>query len=239
MQPKLGVESMVNQKIIDSILSVAFPTFCPVCDKKLVEQQDEICGDCLALLPRTQEVAIEGNITEDKLKDIPNFVRGAAWLHFSHDSEVSRLIHKLKYQSHPWIAYHLGRAAAREFIPFDFFNTIDVIIPVPLHPKRFRQRGYNQAEWIARGIRYETGLPIDLTHLERIKNNSKQANLMGAERKQNVSDIFRVNHPEELYRKHILLVDDVITTGATLRSCIKATTLFRGCQISVFTLAKA
>lgn len=227
------------KKIGDSILSVVFPTFCPVCNKRLTEQQDEICKDCLALLPRTNEIAIHGNITEDKFANFPNFVRGAAWLQFGHGNEASSLVHQLKYQSHPRIGYNLGRAAAKEYIPFDFFNTIDIIIPVPLHPKRFRQRGYNQAEWIARGISYETGIPIDTSHIERVKDNVQQARLIGAEREKNVSNIFAVNHPEELYRKHILLVDDVITTGATLQSCFMATIPFRGCQISVFTLAKA
>lgn len=226
-------------KIIHTILSVIFPTFCPVCNKKLTNTQDEICVDCLSCLPRTEEVATHGNITEDKFQDIPNFIRGAAWLQFCKNNDVSHLIHKFKYKQHPQIGYHLARQAAKEYIPWDFFNTIDVIIPVPLHPKRLQERGFNQSEWIARGLSYETGIPLDTNHLTRVVDNAHQANLIGLERVQNVSHIFEVNHPEELYRKHILLVDDVITTGATLRSCIMATIPIRGCQISVFALAKA
>lgn len=230
---------MKIRNTINSILSVIYPTFCPSCEERLVGHQDEICDNCLALLPRSNEIAIDGNIIEDKFANIPNFVRGAAWLRFEHKNEVGNLVHKLKYKTHPWIGYYLGRAAAREYIPFDFFNTVDVIIPIPLHSKRFHQRGYNQAEWIARGIRYETGIPVDTSHIKRVKDNVQQAKLIGAERQKNVSNIFAVNHPEELYRKHILLVDDVITTGATLRSCIQAMIPIRGCRISVFTLAKA
>lgn len=230
---------MIFQKIREGILSVAFPTFCPVCDKKLVEKQDEICEHCLALLPRTDEVSIQGNITEDKFQDIPNFVSGAAWLHYSNNPTIVSLVHKFKYQQHPQIGYHLARAAAKEYLPWGFFDTIDIIIPIPLHPQRLRERGYNQAEWIARGLSDEIGIEIDATHLTREVDNAHQANMMGTDRIKNVDHIFKVNHPEELYRKHILLVDDVITTGATLRSCIKALAPVRGCKISVFSLAKA
>lgn len=225
--------------ITKTILSVVFPTFCPVCNKKLTNAQDEICEDCLSRLPRTNEVAIQGNMTEDKFQEFPNFIRGAAWLQFSKNNEVSELIHKFKYKKHPQIGYNLARAAVKEYVPFDFFNTIDIIIPVPLHPKRMQERGFNQAEWIARGLSDETGIPYDTDHLKRLINNTHQANLLGLERSQNVSNIFEINHPEELYRKHILLVDDVITTGATLRSCIMATNPIRGCQISVYALSKA
>ncbi|MCQ2311931.1 MAG: ComF family protein [Paludibacteraceae bacterium] len=225
--------------ITKTLLSVVFPTFCPVCNKKLTNTQDEICEDCLSRLPRTNEVTIQGNMTEDKFQDFPNFIRGAAWLQFSKNSEVSNLIHKFKYKKHPQIGYNLAREAVKEYIPWDFFNTIDVIIPIPLHPKRLRERGFNQSEWIARGLSEETGIPCDTDHLKRIVDNAHQVSLIGLERSQNVNDIFEVNHPEELYRKHILLVDDVITTGATLRSCIMATIPVRGCQISVFALTKA
>lgn len=226
-------------KIRHTILSVVFPTFCPVCNKELTNTQDEICMNCLAHLPRTNEVGTHGNITEDKFQDIPNFVRGAAWLRFGKNNSVSNLIHKFKYKGHPQIGYNLAREAAKEYIPHDFFNTIDLIIPVPLHPKRLRERGFNQSEWIARGLSCETGIPVDTTHLKRVIDNAHQANLMGFDRMTNVQNIFEVNHPEELYRKHILLVDDVITTGATLRSCIQGLIPVRGCQISIFALTKA
>lgn len=224
---------------IHSVLSVVFPTFCPICGKQLVENQDEICTHCLNLLPRTDEINIEGNITEDKFRDIPNVVRGAAWLKYTHQNTTGHLVRLFKYKNHPRIGYYLGQAAAKEYIPSDFFNTIDLIIPVPLHPKRLRERGYNQAEWIARGLSAETGIPVDTDHIQRVEDNQHQATLFGRDRVMNVSEIFEVNHPEELYRKHILLVDDVITTGATMRSCIMATTPVRGCRISVFSLAKA
>lgn len=229
---------MISQ-LLHSALSVVFPTFCPACNERLINHPDEICEHCLATLPRTNEVSTQGNITEDKFVDIPNFVSGASWLHYNKTDTVISLIHKFKYQQHPWIGYYLARTAAKEYIPWGFFDTIDLIMPVPLHPKRLRERGYNQAEWIARGLNAEIGIDVDTTHLTRAVNNEHQARQMGLERTKNVTNIFTLNHPEELYRKHILLVDDVITTGATLRSCIEALHPARGCKISVFSLTKA
>ena len=101
------------------------------------------------------------------------------------------------------------------------------------------ERGYNQSEYIARGISEITGIPIDTTHVTRIRNTPKQALQSGEERKQNVVDAFAVNHPEQLYHKHILVVDDLITTGETMRSCLKAMKPFRGAKFSVFALCKA
>ena len=121
----------------------------------------------------------------------------------------------------------------------DFFDEIDCIIPVPLHKKRFRSRGYNQSEYIAQALSDVTGIPMDTSHLTRERNNPQQALKSGTERKQNVEGIFAVNHPEELYRKHILLVDDVLTTGSTLLSAITTLEVCKGAKFSVFVLAKA
>jgi ComF family protein len=165
--------------------------------------------------------------------------RAAAFLFFEKDHPVQDLIHRMKYADQPMIGYQLGREAAMEFQCADFFDEIDIIVPIPLHPKRLRERGYNQSEYIARGISDVTGIPVDTTHVERIRNTPKQALQSGDERKQNVADAFAVNHPEQLYHKHILLVDDLITTGETARSCLRAMRLFRGATVSVFALCKA
>jgi len=110
---------------------------------------------------------------------------------------------------------------------------------MPLHERRMRERGYNQSEYIARGISAITGIPVDTTHVTRIRNTPKQALQKGDERKANVEDAFAVNQPEQLYRTHILVVDDLITTGETMRSCLKAMKKCRGAKFSVFALCKA
>ena len=145
----------------------------------------------------------------------------------------------MKFADQPMIGYQLGKLAAIEFQYADFFDEIDVIVPMPLHPRRLRERGYNQSEYIAKGISEITGIPIDTTHVTRVRNTPQQAMQSGDDRKQNVADAFAVNHPEQMYRKHILIVDDLITTGETMRECMKAMKRFRGAKFSVFALCKA
>jgi ComF family protein len=145
----------------------------------------------------------------------------------------------MKYADQPMIGYWLGRQAAMEMQYADFFDEIEVIVPIPLHPKRLRERGYNQAEYIAKGISEITGIPVDTTHVTRARNTPKQALQRGEARKANVAEAFAVNHPEQMYHKHILVVDDLVTTGETMRNCLKAMKKFRGATFSVLALCKA
>ena len=168
-----------------------------------------------------------------------HLVRGAAFLFYEKDHPVQQAIHKMKYADQPMIGYQFGRMAALEMQYADFFDGIDIIVPIPLHPIRLRERGYNQSEYISRGISEVTGIPIDTTHVTRERNTPKQALQRGDERKQNVNNAFAVNHPEQFYHKHILVVDDLVTTGETMRSCLKAMKRFRGAKFSVFALCKA
>ena len=186
-------------------------------------EEGVICDRCMASLPRTEQAIVRDNITEMTLKGIQHMQKAAAFL----------------FYEKPQIGYILGRQAALEFQYADFFDEIDVIVPMPLHPKRLRERGYNQAEFIAKGISDVTGIPVDTTHVTRVRNTPKQALQEGQERKTNVKEAFAVNHPEQMYHKHILIVDDLITTGETMRACIKAMRPFRGATFTVFALCKA
>ena len=163
---------------------------------------------------------------------------GGAWLFFRHSGPERPLIHSLKFRDNPHLGEWLGRRAATEWKDTYFFDEIDYIIPVPLHKDRLHERGYNQAEYIARGISQVTGTSVDTTHLFRRSYTLQQALSGSEERSKNVENAFVVEHPEELFRKRILLVDDVITTGSTLRACIQAFSAVRGCEICVFALAR-
>ncbi len=220
------------------LLDVLFPRCCPMCDT-LLEENEEICPACMEQLPRTEQATLRGNSTEELFSDIKRFERGGCFMFFDKASPVQQMLHQMKYSETPGIGYQLAKEAAYDFMAADFFDGIDVIIPVPLHKRRLRERGFNQSEWIAKGLSDVTGIPMDTSHILRVVNNQKQATKSGAERKANVEKIFAVSHPEEMYRKHILLVDDIITTGSTLHSCIKTMSAFRGCKVSVFALSKA
>ena len=190
-------------------------------------------------LPRTEQALVRQNITEMTLKGVRRMDKAAAFLFFEKDHPIQGLVHKMKYAEQPLIGLQLGRQAALEFQYAEFFDGIDLIIPIPLHPRRERERGFNQSEFIARGISEVTGVPVDTMHVKRVRNTPKQALQDEQTRRHNVADAFEVNHPEQLYGKHILIVDDLITTGETMRSCIKAMRRVRGATFTVFALCKA
>ena len=224
-----------------SLCSLFFPRRCPLCGRYVGEHFSDgaLCNECLRTLPRTEQAVVRHNGTEDALAGVGHLDKAAAYLFFEKQHPIQQMVHKMKYSAQPLVGYQLGKQAAREFICTDFFDGIDIIMPIPLHRKRFRNRGYNQSEYIARGLSEITGIPIDTIHLQRIKDTPQQALQKGQDRKNNVADAFEVNHPEQLYRKHILLVDDLITTGETVKACIQSMRPVRGATYSVFALCKA
>lgn len=236
--------------IVQSLLELIYPGICAMCGGYIgLSKEDVLCHRCLQSLPRTEQAANRQNATESAVLGEPNDIvlqarvnhleRAAAFLFFEKEHPIQIAIHKMKYADQPLIGYFLGKQAAMEMQYAGFFDGIDVIIPIPLHPERLRERGYNQSEYIARGISRIIGAEVDTTHITRIKNTPKQALQTGENRKKNVEDAFEVNHPEQLYHKHILVVDDLITTGETMHSCLKAMKLFRGARFTVFALCKA
>lgn len=226
------------------LASVLFPARCAGCGQLTESPRTDvsnpvICKGCLDSLERTEQFALRDNLTEDLFAQNKQFGRAASFCFYDKHDTVSSLIQKAKYGRQPEINLCLARLAALDGLQSDFFDDMDVIIPVPLHPRRFRQRGYNQSDYIAQGLSEILRIPIDTTHITRVRNNPQQARTKGKERERNVEGVFAVNHPEEMYRRHILLVDDVITTGSTILSCMDAMSAFRGARISVFALAKA
>lgn len=247
---------MVLCRLREGILDVIYPPVCPMCGRVLRQHYHPeyeigadislngynapICASCYKQLPRTEEAENRGNLTEDKFIRERRFVRGAAFLFFEKEHPSQQLIHAIKFGNRPDLAFYLGMLIAEEYAHTGFFDDIDLMIPVPLHKNRLRERGYNQSEYIAKGIQSMLGLPIDeLNHIERVRDTHQQALTSGKDREENVRGAFRVNHPEELYRKHILLIDDVVTTGATLSAMMEALIPARGAKYSVLTLGVA
>lgn len=209
-----------------------------------------MCADCVATLPRTEHTLLEQNgvdmLFQQLFKDEKyrvRYERGMAFAYYNRGrgKNLRALIERGKFGNHPHpqVFYMLGRLAAQEYIDVDLWDDIDVIVPVPLHSKRLRARGFNQAEWIGRGLSDVLHIPMDTEHLVRTRNNPHQSRSRFEKRKDNVQDVFAVRYPEEWKNKHILLVDDVITSGSTMLACMKQTTPIRGCRISVFALGWA
>lgn len=233
-----------------SIAEVLFPTCCPACGQKLLSDEEVMCRSCLGALPRTEHAILADNGIDMLFaeliaseKHVVRYDRGGTFSYYNRQrgKTLRRLIEQGKFGMHPRpeIFYALGREAARDFVDSALFSDIDMLVPVPLHPRRLRQRGFNQAEYICRGLASVMHIPIDTDHLIRLRNNPHQSKSLLSHRMQNVEGLFAVLHPEEWKNKHILLVDDVITSGATMLSCMRMLTPIRRCRASVFALGWA
>ena len=163
--------------------------------------------------------------------------RATAFFYYSGSNR--EILMQLKYKRNPDIGFYLASQFAKEIKDSNFFDGIDVIIPIPLNWIRRMKRGYNQSEYIARGISYVTGIPVYTKAVKRVRNNKSQTRMKHHERYDNVQNLFRLVHPEFIEGKHVLLVDDVTTTGATITSCAKEIAKAKNTKITVLTIAIA
>ena len=233
-----------------AILEVLFPSCCAACGRKLVQGEQVVCSSCIASIARTEHAILPDNgidmLFEERIQSQHKKIRyehGAAFAYYNRDRGkiLRHLIEQGKFGGHPnpQIFFELGRIAGKEYIDTDLFDEVDYLVPVPLHPRRLRERGFNQAEYICKGLSEVLRIPMDTEHLVRVRNNPHQSRSQFDNREKNVKDLFLVRFPEEWKNKHILLVDDVITSGSTMFECMKRMTPIRGCRISVFALGWA
>jgi len=167
---------------------------------------------------------------------MPEVKRAASLFYFMPHSELARLIYALKYYGQPDVGITLGRLAAKKMGKSGFFDGIDLLVPVPLTRSRQRKRGYNQSEMICQGISSQTNIPIDTKILRRTKFTQSQTAMLASERQENVERAFQLIDPTRAEGKHILIVDDVFTTGSTLKGCCKALAQASGVSLSLLTL---
>lgn len=165
--------------------------------------------------------------------------KAAAFTYYNKGSRIRKLIHNLKYKGIKEIGYELGRIYGLSLKSSGFTEDIDLIIPVPLHPSKERLRGFNQSEIISQGIADVTGLAVDTDSLARITISATQTKRSRYERWTNVESIFKVTDPQLITGRHILLVDDVITTGSTIESCANELLKIEGVRVSVAAIAYA
>lgn len=222
-----------------SFVSLLFPRCCIVCGRPLAKGEECLCTMCNINLPRTGYHLKEDNPVEKLFWGKIPLERATSFFFYRKGSDFRQILHQLKYAGQKNIGAIMGRYMAAELQESGFFEDIDVIVPVPLHKKKQRLRGYNQSEWIARGIAAVTGIPIDTGAVVRHKNTETQTSKSSLERWENVNGIFELYHVAPLTGKHILIVDDVLTTGATTVECASCLTKIEGVRISVLTLAIA
>ncbi len=216
-----------------------FPRCCAVCGRLLSSPEEVLCVHCLAGLPRTNLHRVKGNKVEQNFWGKFPVEHATSFLYYTRGGDVSRILRQLKYHGYKEIGEVMGRIAAAELKPSGFFDGIDYLIPVALHKRKQRKRGYNQSEWICLGLSRITGIPVLADALVRNKNTETQTHKGQYARWENVQNIFSCPNPTSLRGKHILLVDDVLTTGATLVACTDALKDIPDLRISVFTLTCA
>ena len=224
---------------LHSILNLFYPRVCAACGEVLLKDEETVCLKCRFLLPKTGYENHADNPLAQSFYGRVRFHAVTACYFFAKSGKVQHLIHQLKYKGNKEAGVFLGQQLGETIKDAPLFQGIDYLIPVPLHPKRERKRGYNQSLMIARGISEMTGIAIGDKYLVRAVNTATQTKKSSEERFKNVKDIFEVRFADELKGKHVLLVDDVLTTGATLESCAHQLENIPGITISAATAACA
>lgn len=224
----------------NELLSAIAPAHCVACSERLSSRQYWICSSCRADIPLTNFHLERENPMLDKLKPLcPAISYASAHYFFVHKGRWRGVIHNIKYKGDWLSARRLGYWYGSDLAQAAISEEIDVIIPIPLHPLKRLKRGYNQSEHIAHGISKALNMKVDTSSVRRVRNNPSQVSLSSSNNRwDNVDGIFSVKRNHKLNGKHILLIDDVFTTGATILSCAEAILASApDCTISVATLA--
>ncbi len=203
------------------ILDFFFPRVCPICGGRLSLTEELLCLECLLSIPRTR---CHENPTDNDVKNLFELQlpieRAVSFMRYMPGEASANMIKECKYSNGEVASHMVGKFMAKEYAATSnhLFDNIDVIVPVPLAPSRRRERGFNQAECIARGLSEITGIRVEAKSVKRLHFKKSQTYMSKDERTDNVKDAFQCVKPERLEGKHILLLDDTITTGATLIS---------------------
>jgi ComF family protein len=226
-------------KLWHSALHLFYPHTCTGCGSDLLPQHELLCGQCIVQLPHTGYAALPDNPVEKMFTGRLPLQSAAAQFYFTKDALVQHLIHQLKYKGNTDIGLYMGRLMGQALLETNRFCGIDCLVPLPMYAAKERQRGYNQATILCRGMAEAMSLPISAQQVIRQRSTQTQTRKQRTGRWQNVEGSFAVAAPEALAGKHILLVDDVVTTGATLDACGNAILQVAGARISIATLAFA
>lgn len=220
---------------IKDLANVIFPDTCPVCGRTLVTGEPVMCLHCLTNMPRTGLHKSDFNTLHQRIGHKTQIAKAASFFFYERDSDYTQLIYAVKYHSMPHIARKLGEMYAREIASDGFFDDIDLIEPVPLSYLKLLKRGYNQSEELAKGINSITGIPIG-RHL-KARNHTSQTLKNAQLRWDNASRVYHAVNTKQTPPRHALIVDDVITTGATMAACVDALrTIWPTTRISILTL---
>ncbi len=221
------------------LLEFFYPALCVTCGNRLVTQEKYLCFECWNDLPLTNYHFQKGNKVEQLFWGRTSIEFATAFFTYKKGSKYQQLVHFIKYKGMKELGFETGRRFGFSLTEADHFKSVDIIVPVPLHPLKQKKRGFNQSEWIAKGISDAMKKPLIVNNLKRNIHTSTQTRKNRFERWENVENIFDVTVPDKFNNKHILLVDDVVTTGSTLEACANQLLKIDSAKVSIATLGFA
>ena len=224
---------------LTDFVSLLFPELCPACGNGLIASEQLICTDCRYHLPYTNFHLQDDNIVARQFWGKLNIEAAYALYYFAKGGKVQNLMHHFKYKGVYRIGNLLGNIAGEQLMRTDAFANADYIIPVPLHKSRLKQRGYNQSKCFADGLAQKLAAKVTENNLVRIKATETQTHRSRFVRFENMQEVFKVVNPKKLENKHVLLVDDIVTTGSTLEACGIELLKIPGLKLSIATIAYA
>ena len=227
-------------ELLTNLLFLFYPKHCVICGESLIQSEDYFCLECFLKLPKTNyHLSAENRTMERFVGKIP-LIKASSYLYYDKGGIGQTLVAEIKYRKNQELGKWIGSYLAKDITASsNFFHDVDYLIPVPLHPKKQKQRGFNQAEMIAKGISQITHIPLETKNLYRVKANSSQTKKGVYERWKNSAGIFNVKNKQLFTGKHVLLIDDVLTTGATLEACATCLLNSPNIKISLLTIAIA
>lgn len=221
------------------LISLFYPRLCQICDSSLVKRETVICLNCIHQLPVTNFLTNNDNPVKKVFYGRVDIENATSLLHFKKKGAVQKLIHQLKYKGQEEIGIYLGKWMGEELRRSQYFKDIDLVIPVPLHKIKLRNRGYNQVEKFGREIAKALEIPYNDNVLLKRSTSTTQTIKARLSRWGDIEETFVLNSPETICEKHILLLDDLITTGATLEACCNVLKHANRVKISIASMAIA
>jgi ComF family protein len=205
-------------ELLNNFVNLFYPKHCVVCGESLMQHEDFFCLECFLKLPKTNYHLNTDNQAIDRFSGKISLERAGAFLYYNKGGVGQKLVAEIKYKGNRNLGEWIGAYMATEWMASHFFDGIDYLVPVPLHRSKEKKRGFNQAEKIARGISRITGIQVEMENVFRKKANATQTRKGLFERWKNTQNIFEQKDTELFLGKHILIVDDVLTTGSTLEA---------------------
>ena len=228
---------MKIRALLANFASLLYPELCVVCGEPLIENEKYFCLACLLKLPKTNYHLTPENQAIERLAGKVSLIKASSYFYYSKGGVAQKLVAEIKYRGNRNFGEWIGSYLAKDMISSGFFQGIDCMIPVPLHHSKEKKRGFNQAEKIAEGIACITNIPLETNNVYREKANISQTGKGLFDRWKNTRYLFNIKYPELFKKKHILLIDDVLTTGATLEAVAQSLLKSPDVRISILTLA--